>query len=92
MFTILSIAAVFRLTYMLQKEAGPFDILYHFRTVINKSKFGASLFGCFWCLSIWVAAPFAWYLSNDLWQWFVYDLALSAGASIIHQVLNRYFP
>lgn len=92
MITILSMLAVFRLTYMLQEEAGPGDILFKLRTVINKNEFAASLLGCFWCFSVWVSVPFAVYLSSNSWEFVVYTLALSAGAGFVSLTKDHFSP
>ena len=90
---IIGILAVWRLSHLLVSEAGPWHALDRMRRHIAGTIFG-DLFNCFYCISIWVAAPFAFLLcgtGNDatwkgrllLWP------ALSAGAIIIERTLHR---
>lgn len=93
----LSILAVWRLTYMLQNDSLPFGILDKLRRLLfsgtgavwekPKNELG-KMYGCFNCLSIWVALPFALLLADG---WFVILLivALSGGAMITNKVYER---
>ncbi len=82
--------AVWRLTHLLQAEDGPFEMFARFRKWLRR----LSLFDvtdCFYCLSLWVAAPFAMTLGS-LWEerltlW----LALS-GAAILANRLAEVQP
>jgi hypothetical protein len=46
------------------------------------------LVACFYCLSIWVALPFAWFLQGKVTETMVGWLALSGGAVLLER-LNR---
>ena len=47
------------------------------------------LVGCFYCLSIWIALPFAWFLKGDSVETFVGWLALSGGAVLLERLTNK---
>ena len=47
------------------------------------------LLDCFYCLSLWIAAPVAWLLGSGLEHRLFLWLALSAGAILIERVTNR---
>lgn len=94
MITILCIAAVWRLTYMLQNETGPWHIIERVRNLFIRPSGEArgmlgELLQCYFCLSIWVAAPFAIYLSGGIYQFFIYWFALSAGAIVLNLIVEK---
>ena len=45
------------------------------------------MFRCFYCLSLWIAAPFAWSLDADPKHFVLLWLALSAAAILIERRL-----
>lgn len=93
LLTLLSILAVWRVTHLLQDEDGPFGIFARLQAKLASYpvKIGsfANGFFCFYCLSMWTAIPFALFLSESIWQFVVYWLALSAGAVFIQQANDR---
>jgi hypothetical protein len=50
--------ATWRLTHLLVEEDGPADVVVRLRARAGESWIG-ELMDCFYCLSIWVAAPLA---------------------------------
>lgn len=75
---ILSLAT-WRLSYMIVKEPGPFELLARFR-----ARFRFKLFTCIFCLSVYMAL-FLWLLTFT-WLWFiVYGLAISGAALMLHR-------
>lgn len=82
-FLILSLIC-WRLTYMLTEEDGPFDIIFEFRVWVNESPL--PVLDCFYCTSVWVALPLAFFTDNPLLYW----LALSAAAIFLHIVHERF--
>ena len=81
---LLAILAVWRLTHMLSREDGPWDILVRLRRTAGAGMLG-KLVACFYCLSIWVALPFAWFLKGDATETFVGWLAISGGAILLER-------
>jgi len=78
--------AVWRVTHLLFAEDGPWRALARLRANVHGS-FWAEVFGCFYCLSLWVAAPFAFALSVDGWVWRVIAwLALSGVACLLERL------
>ncbi|HTN07202.1 DUF1360 domain-containing protein [Agriterribacter sp.] len=76
--------ATWRLTHLLSKEDGPFDIIYRLRKKAGAGFLG-SLLDCFYCLSIWVALPFAYWMA---FNWEVLLLlwpAISGAACLLEQ-------
>ena len=80
--------AVWRVSHLLSREDGPFDVVFRVRRTVGQGFFG-SLLDCFLCVSLWVAAPFA-LLVGDGWlahvvAWF----ALSGAGSILFLLTER---
>jgi hypothetical protein len=71
-FLICSLA-VWRATHLLHAEDGPLDVFARMRRIAGDGQIGR-LFGCFYCLSMWVAIPFAALLartwSEGICVWF----------------------
>lgn len=55
---LLASIATWRITHLLQAEDGPWDVLVKLRALAGDSVFG-KLLDCFYCLSLWMALPFA---------------------------------
>jgi len=89
--------ATWRLTSLLNREAGPFGLLTKFRHLIGirydeySNVYGknqiAEMVTCHWCLSVWVgiAVAASYYLWNDVW-WLMLPLALSTVSIIIDRI------
>src|SRR5262249_21000569 len=58
-----AILAAWRITHLLAREDGPGDIIARVRVSLGQSFLGRAM-DCFQCISIWVAAPLALYLSE----------------------------
>jgi len=82
---------VWRVTHLLQAEDGPFDLVFKIRKSVGNGFFG-SLMDCFYCLSLWVALPFAMYLGKTWFERVLLWLALSSGAIIIQKLLDKDEP
>jgi hypothetical protein len=85
---VLATLAVWRITHLLSREDGPWDILVRLRRVLGAGMLG-SLVACFYCLSIWVALPFAWFLKGNAAETFVGWLALSGGAVLFERLTQE---
>mgnify|MGYP001038194159 CR=1 FL=1 len=87
----LTIFAVWRLTHMLNAEDGPSHLLSRFRATLG-SGFWGELVDCFYCLSLWVAAPFALLLGNDWGEKLLLWPALSGAAILLERATSRELP
>ena len=85
---VVGVLVVWRVTHLLQAEDGPWNIVVVLRRWAGRSIFG-ELMDCFYCLSLWVAAPVAYGISHTwierLWLW----LAISGAASLLERVTQR---
>ena len=83
---VVAVLAIWRLSHLIAHEDGPFDAITRVRGRVGDGFWG-SLMDCAYCLSLWLAIPFAVWLALDwhllplpaiaLW------LALSGGSSVI---------
>src|SRR5262249_30271744 len=82
---VLAVLATWRVTHLLASEDGPGDIIFRFRRVLGPSLAG-TLMDCFNCLSLWVAAPMALFVSRQPTEWIMSWLALSGGACLLERL------
>src|SRR5262249_17443397 len=88
-YLTLGIVATWRVTYFFQAEDGPWDIVVRLRRFVGNGFWG-TLLDCFYCLSVWIAAPFACWLGKTWGERFLLWLSFSGGASIIQRITNRH--
>src|SRR5262245_11182655 len=85
---VLGVLCVHRLTHLLQAEDGPFDVVIRIRRLAGQGFFG-KLMDCFYCLSMWIAAPIAYTLGSSLREQLLLWPALSAGAILLERATER---
>lgn len=85
---IVSVLAVWRVTHLLCEEDGPGDLFARLRRALGNGFFGRML-DCFYCLSLWVAAPAAWFLGSNWLDRSLLWLGLSGGAILIERATVR---
>jgi hypothetical protein len=85
---IIGVLGVWRLTHLLNAEDGPWDILVRFRRALDKTVAGKAV-DCFYCLSLWISIPFAWYAGATWSERFVLWLAMSGGAILLERATTR---
>jgi len=83
----LGVICVWRFTHLLQAEDGPWNIVVWLHRSV-KTGFWASLLDCFYCLSLWVAAPFAFLISEQWGERLLLWPTLSAGAILLERITN----
>jgi hypothetical protein len=81
LYTI-ALIATWRLSHLLASEDGPGDVVFHLRRYLATSFFGR-LMDCFGCVSLWVAAPLAFFVTLRPVEFLVVWLALSGGAMLL---------
>lgn len=82
---VLAVLATWRVTHLLANEDGPADVIVRFRTRLGHGLAG-NLLDCFNCLSLWIAAPAALFVSRRPVVWLYSWLALSGGASLLERL------
>lgn len=73
-----------RITHLLNAEDGPWNFIVWMRRKAGGGFWG-NLLDCFYCLSLWVAAPLAILIGEGAKERFFLWLALSAGAILLER-------
>ena len=76
--------AVWRITHLLWGEDGPGDVFVRLRKLAGESLFG-KLLDCFYCLSLWIALPFAWFAGRSWQERLVLWFGFSGGAILLER-------
>jgi len=82
-FVITALAA-WRVTHLLAAEDGPADVIVRARARLGDGIIGR-LFDCFYCLSLWIAAPLAFIVCRDPLERLVTWIALSGAACLFER-------
>ena len=82
---VLAVLATWRITHLLAREDGPADLIVRLRARLGHGVFG-KLMDCFYCLSVWVAAPLAFHVSRKPVDLLLTWLALSGAACLLERV------
>ncbi len=89
---LLATLASWRIAYLLTQEDGPWDMFVGLRRIVAGTMLGRAL-DCFYCTSVWVAAPFALWVTPFAVRTFMATivtwLALSGAACLLHRATNR---
>jgi hypothetical protein len=82
---VLAVLATWRVSHLLAYEDGPADLVVRLRAKLGEGLIGSAM-DCFNCLSLWIAAPLALFLSVSPATWVVSWLALSGGACLLQRL------
>ncbi len=82
---LLAALAVWRLSHLLAREEGPGNAFGRLRQALGAGFWG-SLIDCLYCLSLWVAVPFALLFRPTLAEFVVLWLALSGAACLLDRL------
>jgi hypothetical protein len=85
---ILAVLAAWRVTHLLASEDGPADLVFRLRARLGSS-FAGKLMDCFYCLSLWVAAPLALLVTRQILGWIVAWLAISGAACLLERATEE---
>lgn len=81
---LLGALCVWRLTHLLANEDGPWQSLTRLRAAAAGT-FWAGLLACFYCLSLWIAAPFAALIGETALERLLLWPALSGAAILLER-------
>src|SRR5579863_3947726 len=84
---VLAVLATWRVTHLLASADGPADIIVRFRSLLGRSIFG-QLMDCFNCLSLWIAAPAALFVTRKPLDWLMTWLAVSGAACLLDRLVK----
>ncbi len=85
---VLAVLATWRVTHLLANEDGPADLIFRFRALLGESLAGR-LMDCFNCLSLWIAAPAAGFVTRRPMEWLFTWLALSGAACLLQRIVKE---
>ncbi len=88
---LLGALVVWRVTHLLNAEDGPWQLVVRLRRLAGTGFLG-TLLDCFYCLSMWVAAPLALWLGQSWPERLLLIPALSAAAIVIERTTAREPP
>jgi len=83
-----AVLVLWRITHLLNAEAGPFRIFARLRVAAGDGFLG-QLLDCFYCLSLWLAIPLAWMTGADWAQRLMLWPALSGAACLLEQATRH---
>ena len=86
---LLGVLCVWRLTHLFQAEDGPWDVVVTLRRAAGEGFFGR-LMDCFYCLSLWMAAPVAWAIGATPTERVLLWLAASGGAILVERFSEEH--
>lgn len=87
----LGVLTVWRISHLLSAEDGPWNLVVWLREKAGNGFLGR-LLDCFYCLSLWVAAPFALLIGESNKERALLWPALSAGAILVNKVRSAEPP
>lgn len=88
---VLAALCVWRVTHLLNAEDGPWQWLVRLRRLAGNGFWG-ELLDCFYCLSLWIAAPVALLIGADWREFPLVWLALSGAACLLERATERPRP
>jgi hypothetical protein len=86
---LLGVLGVWRITHLLQAEDGPWDGVVRLRARAGDS-FVGHLMDCFYCLSLWIALPFALLFGAGWLEHLLLWPALSGGAILLERATGEH--
>jgi hypothetical protein len=87
---ILSALAVYRVSFLIAREDGPWGVLRSLRSSA-KGTMAGRLVACLNCLSVWISLPFAWFVGTSWIERGVAWWALSGAAVLLDRATRDPF-
>jgi hypothetical protein len=85
---VMAVLACWRVSHLLAHEDGPWDAVARVRGALGRGLLGRMM-DCFYCLSVWVAAPLALFVSPFWVERGVAWLAVSGGACLLERMARE---
>ncbi|MBV9774740.1 MAG: DUF1360 domain-containing protein [Gemmatimonadetes bacterium] len=82
---VLAVLACWRVSHLLAREDGPWDGVARVRAALGGGMLGRMM-DCFYCLSVWVSVPLAFFVSPVPVERVVAWLAVSGGACLLERI------
>jgi hypothetical protein len=87
-WSVIATLTTWRITHLLAREDGPWRLAARLRSAAGQSFWG-NLLDCFYCLSLWISAPFALFLTDAWPERLILWPALSAAAILLERLTIR---
>jgi len=78
-----AVLATWRVAHLVAREDGPGEALVSLRRRVPRGI--GRMLDCIYCLSLWVSAPAALWMTRDPLDWFVTTLAISGAACLLER-------
>jgi hypothetical protein len=85
---LLAVLAVWRVTHLFWGEDGPADLIVRVRRLAGNGSVGRMM-DCFYCLSMWVAIPFAFAIGGAWPERVIAWFGLSGGAILLERLTSE---
>ena len=85
---VIAVLATWRVAHLIAREDGPFESIVKLRMRAGNGLVGR-LMDCPYCLSLWIAVPFAFTLGDTATAWIAAWLVVSGGAALFENALGR---
>jgi hypothetical protein len=86
---VLAVLATWRVSHLIVAEDGPWDLMVRLRRWAGAGTLGR-LMDCFYCTSLWVAAPCALVVAPEVVGGLIAWLAVSGGACLLERATARH--
>lgn len=83
-----AVLACWRVSHLLAAEDGPWDAVARLRRAAGGGMLG-KMMDCLYCVSVWVAAPLAFFVAADAAGRVVAWLAVSGGACLLERLARE---
>ena len=80
---VLAALATWRVAHLLAHEDGPWDAVLRLRAALGGA---GHVLDCFYCLSLWIAAPLAVFVARNPLEWLIAWLGLSGAACLLERL------
>jgi hypothetical protein len=84
---VIATFAAWRITHLLTREDGPGDVIFRARVALDSALVGR-LLNCFYCVSVWVAAPLALLVCTDPIDRLLTWIALAGAACLFERLTD----
>lgn len=81
---LVAVLATWRVSHLVVEEDGPWDLVARLRARAGRGPLGR-LMDCFYCTSVWAAAPLALVVAREPLAWAACWLAVSGGACLLER-------
>jgi Protein of unknown function (DUF1360) len=82
---VLAALAAWRITHLLAREDGPWNVVARVRARMGSGVAG-QMMDCMLCLGLWVAIPLTFFVTGEPERWLVSWLAIAGAAGLLDRI------